>query len=261
LPRVADANAAALRDVDRLLRHRALRARGAQVTAESTLRSGWASARLSGANTSLAALRAELTHRGTPTGPDDRLVAGAIRLYAQLGYLQEVWTRAPRQALARMHALAARGTVPDSDLGRPRADREPLLHGESALPDLPHVEEVAARLEALVQLLATTEPASALVLAAVVHAELLAVRPFPSANGLVARAASRLVLVSRGVDPKAVTMPEVGHLELRDEYETLAARYAGGDPGVVGSWIAHCARCLALGAREGLAVCEALQRG
>ncbi len=122
---------------------------------------------------------------------------------------------------------------------------------------------MAARLDGLARVLTAGTSAPAVVVAAVVHGELMALRAFGTADGLVARAAARLVLVDRGLDPKAVSAPEVGHLELGDghgEYaDALRAYVCDGPPGVA-TWLVHCARAVALGAREGLAVCEAIRR-
>ena len=67
------------------------------------------------------------------------------------------------------------------------------------------------------------------VLVAVVHGELLALRPFPSANGVVARAAARLTAVVAGLDPHGLAVPEVGHLRAPAEYRDAAAAFAAGD--------------------------------
>jgi hypothetical protein len=72
---------------------------------------------------------------------------------------------------------------------------------------------------------------------------------------------ARLVLVDRGLDPKAVSAPEVGHAELHHEYGEALRAYVGGGEDGVATWLVHCARAVALGAREGLAVCEAIKRG
>ena len=85
---------------------------------------------------------------------------------------------------------------------------------------------------------------------------------FPVGAGLVARAAARLTVIGRGLDPSAVSVPEVGHVELgRPAYAAAAQAYAGGGPGGVAGWVRHCAEAVVLGAREGVAVCEAIQRG
>ncbi|MEY9875700.1 hypothetical protein ABH931_005204 [Streptacidiphilus sp. MAP12-33] len=139
-----------------------------------------------------------------------------------------------------------------------------------SLPPAPSAAEVSARLDTLAQLLAsrggTKHPnertAPALVVAAVVHGELLALRPFTSANGLVARAATRIVLIAEGLDPKAICPMEVGLAELGTEaYVAALAGYASGTSAGMAAWISHCAQALRLGVRESTAVCEAMQRG
>lgn len=261
LPGVAEAGAAARTAVDRLLGHRILRRRSAEVTVESALRGARASAALeAGLEPALeAALEAALDGAPVPRDRLDAVADGALRLYAELGTMRSSFELAPRQALARMHVLAARGLAPDEQLGRPRltaAVDDPLGLGPAPGP-----AEVSARLDALVTALTRRTAASALVVAAIVHGELLVLRPFAVANGLVARAAARLVLVTRGLDPKSVSSPEVGHRELGAQYADAARRYAGGGSEGVAVWLVHCADAVALGAREGLAVCTAIERG
>jgi len=266
LPGVTDAVAEARSAIDGLLSHRVLRRGSAEVTAESALRGARASAELEGAGIELERLRGQLMAGGTVTLPskDDRgarLVEGAVRLHADLGQLLVPWRHSPRQALARLHVLAASEIVPDSDaLGRPRPAGAPY-DDPVGLGPAPDPLEVAARLDGLARVLTGGTAAPAVIVAGVVHGELMALRAFGTADGLVARAAARLVLVDRGLDPKAVSAPEVGHAELHHQYaEALRAYVAGGEAGVA-IWLVHCARAVALGAREGLAVCEALRRG
>ena len=109
--------------------------------------------------------------------------------------------------------------------------------------------------------------------AAVVHGELLALRAFGTVDGLVARAAARLVLVDRGLDPKAVSAPEVGYAELdaagrgahgqaaptMDLRRDGARLRHGGPAGSLRGWCTA-PEAVALGAREGVAVCEAIKR-
>jgi hypothetical protein len=216
---VSDALGTARESVDRLLNHRVLRRQSAAVSSESALRGARASAALEGANVPLADLRA-----GDLENP---VVQGALRVSAGLGALVGVWEQAPLQAIARLHVLAAAGTVPDDQLGRP-----------SGAPGI-----------------------AATLVAAVVHGELAALEPFGSLDGVVARAAARLTLVTRGVDPKSVSVPEVGHLELASEYRAALDGYRTGEPDGVARWLTHCARAVELGAREGLAICEAVLRG
>ena len=277
LPGVDDAVGAARGAVDRLLSHRVLRRRSAEVTAESALRGARASAVLAGARITLPELRRQLESGGVGSdapgaggpvagGPPGQssLVGGAVRLYADLGTLLGPWEHAPRQVLARMHVLAVKGRLDDGLLGRPR-DAGPAAGTDPDdrldLGPLPAPAVLTSRLADLSRLLLAPTRTSAIVTAAVVHGELLALRPFPQASGLIARAAARLVLVSRGLDPKSVSVPEVGHLELEADYAGSARAYISGTAEGVARWLGHCARAVELGAQESVAVCEALRRG
>jgi hypothetical protein len=237
LPGVAAAVAAARESVDEVLGHRMLRRRSAEVSTESALRGARASAALAGVDVPLPRLR-------SGAAADDAVVRGALRVSAGLGELVDTWPRAPLQVLARLHVLAASGTGPAERLGRPAG-----------------APGTTARLTALSRLVAGGSAVPAMILAAVVHAELLTLAPFGSADGIVARAAGRLTMVSQGLDPKAVTVPEVGHLERRAEYEASLAGYRAGTPDALAAWLRHCCAAVDLGAREALAVCEALRRG
>jgi hypothetical protein len=234
---VADAVGEARAAVDGVLGHRALRREGGRVAAEASLRNAHASAALEGRPYPVEEIRA-----GTVTDP---VVQGALRVAEALPALADQWVRAPRQVLARLHLLAARGEVPDEELGRPAA---------SPLP----AAEAAARLDALAGLVADPGGAPGLLLAAVVHAELLAVRPFAGPNGVVARAAARLTLLGGGADPRGLIMVDAGHLAREPEYRGAAGAYATGTPDGVRSWLRHYHRAVTHGATETRATCDAL---
>ncbi len=229
LPGVRDSVVAARTAVDALLTHRVLRRRSADVSAESALRGAWASASLSGVHVALADVR-------SGAALDDPLMQGAMRAQSAIGPLAETWTRAPRQALARMHTLAAADLLEADALGRPTGDTR--------------------RLDLLVDVLGAAS-APALVVAAVVHGELLALDMFAPVSGIVARVAERLTLVERGLDPKSLVVVEVGHRELRAEYDAALRAYADGD---VSRWLRHSADAVIIGAREATAICEAMSR-
>ena len=72
--------------------------------------------------------------------------------------------------------------------------------------------------------------------------------PFASHNGLVARAAERLVLVARGVDEKSLVVPEAGHLALRAAYESNLRGYRDGGAAGVHAWLLYAAEAYAAGA-------------
>jgi len=214
---------AAARDgIDALLRDRGLRRTDPALTVESLLRGAAASAALEGSTSSAEDVR---------SGRGDHVAGSAVRVSAQLLALVPVLSRSPLQALARLHALAApAGTDPESR-GRP------------------HDQAAAQRLTALARRLTAPSAAPALVVAALVHAELATTTPFGSADGLVARAAERLVVVGRGVDPTALTVPEAGHLRLRLEYESNLRGYATGTAAGVQAWLLYAAEAYTAGAQ------------
>jgi hypothetical protein len=205
--------------IDALLRDRGLRKTTPEQTAESLLRGAHASAVLEGSTSSLEEVRA---------GEGDETAQAAIRVSTGvLGLVPAIGTT-PLQALARLHALAGAGVVGDDSLGRPVN------------------AEASDRLGELSRsLLATSAPA--LLLAAVVHAEIVTVAPFASHNGIVARAAERLILVARGVDPASVVVPEAGHLGLRPQYESNLRGYATGGQNGMHAWLLYAAQAYSAG--------------
>ena len=218
---VGSAMAASRDGIDALLRDRGLRRTTPETTAESLLRGAHASAVLEGAESSLEEVRA---------GGGDETAHAALRISTELLGLAPTLTASPLQAFARVHTLAGKGVVDDADLGRPRDDVS------------------AARLRDLARLLTAETAAPALVVAAVVHAEIATVAPFVSHNGLVARAVERLVLVARGVDAKSLVVPEAGHLALRAEYESNLRGYRDGGTAGVHGWLLYAAEAYAAGA-------------
>ncbi|TVL92197.1 Fic family protein [Streptomyces sp. SAJ15] len=258
LPGVADSVEAVRTAVDRVYGHRVMRRRSNEVTSEAALRAARASAALAGADWALEEVRRR-TDFGAEGEP--RTVGAALRLTAEAGQLLSVWRQSPLRVLARLHLVAAGGAAPDDTVGRPRQAAEPVNEPLVTLA-LPDAQEMAGRLDGLARLLLAGGSAPALVKAAVVHGELLALRPFASHNGLVARAAERIVLIDSGLDPKSICPAEVGHAELgREAYVAALEGYASGTPEGMAAWIAHCGRAVELGVRESTAVCEALQRG
>ncbi|MBO9522593.1 MAG: oxidoreductase [Nocardioidaceae bacterium] len=211
---------AAARDgIDALLRDRGLRRTTPEQTAESLLRGAHASAVLEGSESSWEEVQAS---------EGDETAQAAVRVSTGVLGLVPTIGSTPLQALARLHALAGAGVVGDDSLGRPVS------------------AEASERLGALSRsLLATTAPA--LLVGAVVHAEIVTVAPFASHNGIVARAAERLVLVARGVDPASVVVPEAGHLALRAQYESNLRGYAGGGQNGMHAWLLYAAQAYSAG--------------
>jgi hypothetical protein len=208
-------------------------------------RRGWpASAAEAGLRAARASAALDGAAIGTGDAVDSPVLAGAVRAADESGRLLAVWRTSPLQALARLHVVAAADLVaPErhgTELGRPR-------HGDG----------VASRLGMLADLVTGGTAVPAPVLVAVVHGELLALAPFPTSNGVVARAAARLTAVAAGLDPKGLAVPEVGHLRHAAEYRSAAAAFAGGTPDGLGRWVLHCCAQWEAGAREGVSIADA----
>lgn len=239
---VASAAAAATDAVDTVLRDRGLR----HVTGEQLSQALVLGAR---ANAAL-------------TNDPQRWQIGALRLSAELGPLAALIRVAPAQALARAHALVARGVVPDSELGKITAQRESWWPDSAqprmAQPEMPGPEmsgpeisgpEVATRMNSLGELLTRHTSASAIVVGAVAHAEIAVVAPFGDASGLIARAAEHLVLIAADIDPYGVIVVEAGHAENGASYLPALAAYADGSVAGVRGWLLQCAAAVARGAQ------------
>lgn len=236
LPGVREASDRARDTLGEVHRHKANR-RGWRMTAtEASVRAARASAAIDGGST-------ELPAAGEAGDP---VLSGALRVAQALdgealSVILQTWKRAPLQALARLHLLAAADLVDDPEsLGRPRAGLG-----------------VGQRLDALAQLVVGGTHAPAPVLAAVVHGELLALRPFGVADGVVARAASRLVATSTGLDPHNLGVPEVSWLRRQRAYRDGIEGFASGTAEGVGSWVILCCGALEAGAREATSIADA----
>jgi len=235
---VPQAVAAARLALDRVSGHRVLRRRGDAVRTESALRGAAAAASIElGRLVDVDEVRVAAQDRSAA----DPVVRGAARAYVELGALVGVWRQAPRQALARLHTLAARDVAGVDELGRPGPG------------------EATDRLAQLAEVLAATR-APALVVAAVVHGELATLAPFGSADRVVAMAASRLVLVERGLDPGAYAVVELGHQD-RPAYEAALRGFATGTGAGLTTWVRHYGDAVQAGALEALAIAESMGRG
>jgi hypothetical protein len=229
LPGVPEAVTTARNAVAEVHRHPANRRNWPTTAAEASVRAARASAALAGG-------AVDIPPDGTVTDP---VLAGALRVAENIGPLLGTWQRAPLQALARLHLLAA-ADLPVAELGRPRS-----------------TPGIASRLDLLAGLVAGGTSAPAPVLAAVVHGELLTLAPFGSADGVVARAAGRLTLIATGLDTKGLMVPEVAYLRHRDEYQTTSAAFADGTVEGVAAWIVFCCSAITTGAREATGIANA----
>ncbi|MBN4925356.1 oxidoreductase [Hoyosella rhizosphaerae] len=217
-------------------RHNANRREWAKSATEASVRAARASSALDGGKTELD---------GTGDVQDPTL-AGSLRVSQALDgesleNMVKVWKRAPLQVLAKLHMLAAADLVENTDaLGRPR-----------------QTPDVGERLELLAHIVTGGTKAPAPVIAAVVHGELLALRPFGTADGVVARAASRLVAVASGLDPHNLGVPESSWLQRASAYRSAAKGFATGTEQGVGNWVILCCGALEAGGREAINIADA----
>ncbi|MBM9464124.1 oxidoreductase [Aeromicrobium sp. YIM 150415] len=211
---VPSAVAAARDGIDAVLRDRGLRKTAPADTAQALLLGAWATATLEGSAYTVDELAA---------GAGDATARGAVRLSTELLGLLPAWQRSPVQALARIHAIAAAGSVDDAELGRPVNP------------------EGVARLTNLARLLGQATEAPGLVVAALVHAEIADAGAFVSHNAVVARAAERLVWVAKGIDPASVTVPEAGHVADAPAYFAALESYRSSDGTGVHQWLLYAA--------------------
>lgn len=234
------------------------------------MRGAWASAALDGARVPVEVVRDLVTGRAQWPPADatwDR-VRGAVQVSAEAErvapLLAQAGTPAPLQALARLHLAAAEPLTPAAALGRPRSEIPgDLGPTEFAMLPAPPAQAgaVRARLAGLAELM-QVGGVPALLVAALVHAEIALVRPFVGGNALVARAAERAVLIARGLDATGVAVPELGHAELGPTaYAGALSAYATGSREGLTVWIEHCATAFERAVTEGERIADAVRSG
>ncbi len=255
MPHVADAVVDARRACDALARQPALSRTLPPLQAEASLRAAQAGLALDGVRLALDTVRD--VARGLaapPPGPTGTMVVGALRLAADVqrevaasGEWLPTGHQPLPQRLAHWHATVSAGLgagVP----GRLREHEQPGdLRG---LGDAPVGAELSQRMAGLAALVAQplTPSVSGLVVAAVVHGELLAMRPFAHSNGAVARAVLRWQIGTLGVDRTATVAPEVVWADAPDRYVSAAAGYATGEWPRVVAWVRTVASAVLRGA-------------
>jgi Fic family protein len=267
LPGVAEATDAARQACTKLRWHEALRRRIPAAAAESRVRGAQASAAIDGAKMDLNLVR-DLMRGATawPLSPDplEAVLQGAVQATAETEHVRTMVVTAPSQVLARVHAAAAGHLLPESQVGRPRQAGE-VSREFSDLGPSPDASVVRERLSGIVELLLCAKDSPAVVVAALVHAEIATVRPFVRGNGLVARAMERAIIQASGLDPTGVAVVEVGHgsggAGGGAAYLGALAAYGTGSPQGVALWITHCAEAIVAGAEEGGRIADAVLLG
>lgn len=238
-PAVAEAMTTARGALDPLLLDRKLRTHGAQLVARAALQNAHASATLEGAEVPIDELSS-----GVLSSPLLRVAAGVLEAYSALRSLSGL---PARHVWSQLATIAGREYLTEEQRGRPRLAGD-ALHDPLHLQQVHESDDVAVRMAMLAELLQRPTAAPALVVAAIAHAELVALQPFAAGNGVVARAFFHHVLAERGVDPDYFAMTDVGLLSLgRAAYVRAIQAYDNGGDGVI-DWCLHIARAFERGA-------------
>ncbi len=235
LPGVAEAGEEAREALALAHRHKTNRRGWPATAAESAMRAARASSVLDGGSLVISL-----------DDDPDPVLSGALRVAEALEggatSLVGVWQRAPLQAIARLHALAAADLTDDDRLGRPRAN-----------------PGVGRRLEMLADVVTGTR-VPAPVLAAVVHGELLVLEPFGVADGVVARGVSRLATIASGLDTHGLGVPEQFWMQKPGDYRAAARGFESGTREGLAAWLVNSSHALRAGAREAISIAEAAGR-
>lgn len=270
-PDVADAVRIAREACAELRWHPALRRRTAEAAAESRVRGAVATALLEGAEPAGSQGSVRLVRRLVrgaeqwPTDPDPvwRTLRAAVQVTAATEQVQAGALAAPLQVLSRLHLAAGTPLLSSEQVGRPRRIGEPCREWVELGP-APGPAEVEQRLRAVTDLVQSVAGGRSpvLLVAAVVHAEIVTIRPFAAGNGLVARAMERVVLRAGGLDPTGVAVPEAGHaVKVGADYRGALTAYSSGGVAGVRLWVLHCAQAVVDGAREGHRLADAVLAG
>jgi hypothetical protein len=117
----------------------------------------------------------------------------------------------PGRNLSELHRRLTRGLVTEARAGAPRITEQAVHDGSTGRVVFftPHPDDVPGQLALLEAWLASTGAREhGLVVSGVLHLELLRIHPYDAANGRLARAAARLALRARGLDPDHLAVPE-----------------------------------------------------
>lgn len=145
-----------------------------------------------------------------------------------------------------------------------RENGNPLLEGGQLLEGGPGPnlggQELRERLAQIVALIDTPN-LPALVRVALVHAEMLTVRPFALANGALGRLLVRHLSVRDGLDPTGVSVSDYYAGRVPGAYAEAAQAYVSASLEGVVAWIIWQAEALLEGMRQGSELSRAVQAG
>ena len=298
--RVAAASEALYEASAQLRWQEALRKRWREARAEASVRAAVSGAAIEGAVVSAQALREQIAAGPKGAGahasskdPAWDAATGLWRAHSRLvGYMPDLVGRtrpvvpATAQLMATLHRdvagpLAVGGLISEAVVGCPRESEQALenqsleggglLEGGKAAftggqlleggpgPNLGG-QELRERLAQIVALIDTPN-LPALVRVALVHAEMLAVRPFALANGALGRLLVRHLSVRDGLDPTGVSVSDYYAGRVPAAYAEAAQAYASASLEGVVAWIIWQAEALLEGMRQGSELSRAVQAG
>lgn len=298
--RVAAASEALYEASAQLRWQEALRKRWREARAEASVRAAVSGAAIEGAVVSAQALREQIATGPKGAGahasskdPAWDAATGLWRAHSRLvGYMPDLVGRtrpvvpATAQLMATLHRdvagpLAVGGLISEAVVGCPRESGQALenqsleggglLEGGKAAftggqlleggpgPNLGG-QELRERLEQIVALIDTPN-LPALVRVALVHAEMLTVRPFALANGALGRLLVRHLSVRDGLDPTGVSVSDYYAGRVPAAYAEAAQAYASASLEGVVAWIIWQAEALLEGMRQGSELSRAVQAG
>ena len=298
--RVAAASEALYEASAQLRWQEALRKRWREARAEASVRAAVSGAAIEGAVVSAQALREQIAAGPKGAGahasskdPAWDAATGLWRAHSRLvGYMPDLVGRtrpvvpATAQLMATLHRdvagpLAVGGLISEAVVGCPRESGQALenqsLEGAGLLeggktaftggqlleggpgPNLGG-QELRERLAQIVTLIDTPN-LPALVRVALVHAEMLTVRPFALANGALGRLLVRHLSVRDGLDPTGVSVSDYYAGRVPGAYAEAAQAYASASLEGVVAWIIWQAEALLEGMRQGSELSRAVQAG
>lgn len=298
--RVAAASEALYEASAQLRWQEALRKRWREARAEASVRAAVSGAAIEGAVVSAQALREQIATGPKGAGahasskdPAWDAATGLWRAHSRLvGYMPDLVGRtrpvvpATAQLMATLHRdvagpLAVGGLISEAVVGCPRESGQALenqsLEGGGMLeggktaftggqlleggpgPNLGG-QELRERLAQIVTLIDTPN-LPALVRVALVHAEMLTVRPFALANGALGRLLVRHLSVRDGLDPTGVSVSDYYAGRVPAAYAEAAQAYASASLEGVVAWIIWQAEALLEGMRQGSELSRAVQAG
>ena len=298
--RVAAASEALYEASAQLRWQEALRKRWREARAEASVRGAVSGAAIEGAVVSAQALREQIAAGPKGAGahasskdPAWDAATGLWRAHSRLvGYMPDLVGRtrpvvpATAQLMATLHRdvagpLAVGGLISEAVVGCPRESGQALenqsleggglLEGRKAAftggqlleggpgPNLGG-QELRERLAQIVALIDTPN-LPALVRVALVHAEMLTVRPFALANGALGRLLVRHLSVRDGLDPTGVSVSDYYAGRVPGAYAEAAQAYASASLEGVVAWIIWQAEALLEGMRQGSELSRAVQAG